>query len=372
MFSSLTNRYYKNITVALMLLVIFSVSVSVAFADKHDNQITEVLSSFGNTSPAKNNLLSTPNSSVTLDFSLAIGESWDAIGSSNNVLLNCFNGKSITAFEYTDVTIQTVGGSFFSEAIIYFSSSANEDDGLNAIKLKIGTTNETSGTASFSSMGILDLTDSGQPDILSLPDNKFNLQFYEHIDDEVDAIDARFISGELEIYGVDLVANNDCPFVSNDGLTDADLSITHKSQITDQNHIGSSVQFLIDITNNSSENNATNVSLNSTLSDNLIFTQASCDDNNNSLDANEITTLSVNDIPVNGTLQCTLTTEIIEVGEYTNNLTVLSDNDANTSNNSAIIIINGPAVIPIPINNLLALMVLIFALFYSVKRVIRT
>ena len=134
MFSYLANRLLKNTTVTFMLLVIFSVSISVAFADKHDNQITEVISSFGNKGPIQDNPLSTPNSSVTLDFSLATGESWDGIGSSNNILLNCFNGKSITAFEYTDVTIQTVGGSFFSEAIMYFSSSANENNGLNAIK----------------------------------------------------------------------------------------------------------------------------------------------------------------------------------------------------------------------------------------------
>jgi uncharacterized repeat protein (TIGR01451 family) len=376
MFSSSTNRYYKKTTVATMLLVIFSISISVAFADKHSNQITKVISSFGKQNLVKNVLLSTPNSSVTLDFSLATGESWDAIGSSNNVVLNCFNGKSITAFEYTNITIQTEGSSFFSEAIMYFSSSANEDDGLNAIKLKVGTDNETSGTASFNSPGILDLTDSGQPDIFSLSDNKFNLQFYEHIDDVVDAIDARFINGKLKVHGVDLTANENCPFIK--GTTNstplADLSVSHTAEISGENQIGSNLEYVVNVLNNSPDYSATNVRISSVLSSNLNFTQATCDNGTNTMVANDIASLAVGDIAANATLQCTLTAEITEVGEYTNNLTILSDNDPDVNNNAAIIvIINGPAAaIAVPINNLLTLLILMFALIYSAKRIKKT
>jgi hypothetical protein len=353
--------------------MVFSVYISVAFADKHDTQTTKVITSFGKQNLVKNVLLSTPNSSVTLDFSLATGESWDAIGSSNIVVSNCFNGKSITAFEYTNVTIQTEGSSFFSEAIMYFSSSANEDDGLNAIKLKVGTDNETSGTASFSSPGILDLTDSGQPDIFSLPDNKFNLQFYEHIDDVVDAIDARFINGELKVYCVDLTANESCPFIN--GVTNsvplADLSVNHTAEISGVDQIGSSLEYVVSVLINSPDYSAINVRISSALSSNLTFTQATCDDGTNTMIANDIILLAVSDIAANATLQCTLTAEITEVGEYTNNLTILSDNDPDTNNNSAIII-NGPAAIAVPINNFLTLLILMFALFYSVIRVLNT
>lgn len=362
MFSIKNNRYYKNVTTVLLLLSI----VSVAFADKHGNQITQVISSIGNKSSQSHSFSTSANSSVTLDFSLASGESWDEKDSTNNLITTCFNGESITGFDYSNITIETVGGSFYSEAVLYFSSSNNGDDG---IQLTVGSGNESSGTASFSSNGLLDITDSGNLDVLSLTDDKFNLQIYEKIDDVANSIDARFIGGSLEIFGVDLVINNTCPFSLSNSLQ-ADLSVAHNSEFIDTNQIGNSIQISIDVTNNSNENSATNVRLNSTLSNNLVFTQASCDDNNNSVVANEIEMLSVNDIPADGTLQCILTAEIVETGTYTNNLTVLSDNDLNLDNNSLNIVIRGPAIV-VPTNNLLALFLLAFALFYSTRRLIK-
>jgi len=363
MFSFKNNRNYTNVALTFLLLAMFSV----AFAKKNGNQITQVISSIGNTSSVVNKSSSSSNSSVTFDFSLTTGESWDEKDNTNNLLTNCFNGTAITGFEYSNITIETVGGSFYSEAVLYFSSSNNGDDG---IQLTVGSGNENSGTASFSSNGLLDITDSGNLDVISLADRKFNLQIYEKIDDAPNSIDAKFIDGSLQIFGEDLIANENCPFVLNNS-SDADLSVTHSSEIIGQNQIGSSIQILIDVTNNGNENNATNVSLNSNLSDNLIFTQASCDDNNNSLDANEIAVLSVNDIPANGTLQCNLTAEIIETGEYSNDLTVQSDNDPNPSNNNTLIIVRGPAAIVVPVNNIIALLLLAFALFYSSRRLIK-
>jgi hypothetical protein len=363
MFSFKNNRYYKSLALTLMLLAL----VSVAFAKKNGNQITQVISSIGNTSSLVNKSSSSSNSSVTFDFSLETGESWDEKDNTNNLLTNCFNGTAITGFEYSNITIETVGGSFYSEAVLYFSSSNNGDDG---IQLTIGSGNESSGTTSFSSNGLLDITDTGNLDVFSLADRKFNLQIYEKIDDVPNSIDAKFIDGSLQIFGEDLIINDNCPFVLNSS-SDADLSVTHSSEIIDQNQIGSSIQILIDVTNNSSENNATNVRLNSTLSDNLIFTQASCDDSNNSADANEIMALSVNDIPPDATLQCTLTADITETGEYTNDLIVLSDNDPNISNNNILITVRGPAAIVVPANNLITLLLLAFALFYTSRKLIK-
>ena len=353
----------RNSTTALLLFVV----ASCAIADKHNNQITQVISSIKQQVVTRNTDLSVANSSVTLDFSITNGESWDEKDSSNNFLSNCLNGKSITGFDYSGITIQTNGGSFYSEAVLYFSSSANGNDG---IQLTVGSGNENSGTASFSSNGILDITDSGNLDVLSLEDNKFNLQIYEKIDDVNNSIDARFINGSLMILGVDLTVNNDCPFVVNN-ISDADLSVTHTSNIIGDNNIGNSIEMIVTTTNNSLDNSATSVRLNSSLSNNMVLTQASCDDNTNTVVASEIEMLQVNDIPANTSLQCILTAEITALGDdYRNNLNVLSDNDDDINNNAVIIVINGPAI-SVPVNSLFALIVLAFGIFYYSRKSIK-
>ena len=363
MFFCKPHRQFKNSTTALLLIVV----TSCAFADKHNNQITQIISSINQQVTIKNTDLNTANSSVTLNFSETIGESWDEKDSSNNFLSNCINGKSITGFDYSNITIQTNGGSFYSEAVLYFSSSANGNDG---IQLTVGSGNENSGTASFSSNGILDISDSGNLDVLSLQDNKFNLQIYEKIDDINNSIDARFINGSLIILGVDLTVNNDCPFAVNN-ISDADLSVSHTSNIIGDNNIGSSIEMVVTTTNNSPDNSATNVRLISSLSNNMILTQATCDDNTNTIVASEIETLQVNDIPANTSLQCLLTAEITALGDdYRNNLNVLSDNDDDINNNAVIIVISGPAI-TVPVNSLFALVVLAFGLFYCSRKSIK-
>lgn len=358
-YCTIYNNKYRKSTLAILLLFVTFCS----FADKYNNQITQIISSIEPPVLSKTTEINIANSSVTLDFSLAEGESWDEKDSTNNVLSNCFNGKSITGFDYSNITIQTIGGSFLSEAVIYFSSSNNGDDG---IQLTVGSNNETSGTASFSSVGVLDITDSGNLDVLSLSDNQFNLQLYEKIDDAVNTIDARFTNGTLTVLGVDLVANNSCPFVIN-SITDADLSVTHTSSLIGNNEVGSSVEMVVTVTNNSTQFSGVNVRLSNTLSSNLTFTEANCDDMTNTMVANEIELLQVNDIAANSSLQCTLTAEITALGNYSNDLTVLSDNDVIINNNSVIIVITGTPLV-VPINSLVALLMLAFGLFYTSRK----
>ncbi|VAW33998.1 hypothetical protein MNBD_GAMMA01-890 [hydrothermal vent metagenome] len=336
-------------------------------ANKDGEQITEILSAITNnnssqTSGATGSIA--PNSSVTLDFSITTAESWDGKNQPKNVIVNCINGEFITGFEYSNLTLTTVGGSYLSEAVIYFSDSTNGDDG---IRLTAGVANESSGTGIFNSDGILDLTDTGNVDIVSLQNNQFNIQFYEIIDDAVDAIDARFTNGTLTVWGVDLVATDSCQFVA--GKTGTDLSVEYTIDSTGFYRIGDSLEFDLAINNNGGIA-ATNVVLANTLSTKLQFTEMSCDDGTNTTDVADIAMMGVQDIAANSSLQCVLNASIVSAGQIINSVTVTADNDSDTGNNFASLAIGG-AVAIIPVNNLFALVLLVFGLlFFARKRIL--
>ncbi|MBL4772721.1 MAG: hypothetical protein JKX98_03705 [Alcanivoracaceae bacterium] len=154
---------------------------------------------------------STPNSSVTLDFSLVAGASWDGLDDPSNVIANCVSGDSITGFSWTDLTLETEGASWLSEAVILFSDSA----GGQGIAFTLSATNAP-GVEVSSSAGIVDLTDLALPDIVALADGMLQVQLYEDFDDADDVIDANFTSGTMRIFGTNLTATPGpgCNFVA--------------------------------------------------------------------------------------------------------------------------------------------------------------
>jgi len=355
------NRGFRFLITALLLVVSASV-----YAKNVGDSITKVVSvipSEVDTSAAKNANKSSPNSSVILDFSITDGESWDSKDSPNNIIANCINGSAITGFEYTNVTISTVGGSFFSEAVIYFSNSNNGNDGL---RLTAGAGDESSGTKSFSSNGILDLTDNGLDDIIPLNDGIFLIQLYENIDDIANAIDARYTNGTISVWGTDLVPSENCPFIMKEGPSSTDLSIQYSSNQQDYQNLNDNIEFNI-IVNNNGDSMATNVRLANTLSEKLSFNQLICNDGTSTTNINSLASLSVQNIQGNSSLSCSVQASIIAYGFIENSVSVSSDNDSNSNNNDAIVVVNG-AFRVVPVNNYIALIILIFGLVIIARK----
>jgi uncharacterized repeat protein (TIGR01451 family) len=356
------NKNFKCLITASLLVI-----TAFAHAKKADNVISSVLSVIPTTleQPSKNNFKnSAPNSSVVLDFSFAEGESWDIKDSSNNVISNCINGTAITGFEYTNVTISTVGGSFFSEAVLYFSDSNNGDDGL---QLTTGAGDESSGIKSFSSNGILDLTDNGLDDIVSLNDGVFLIQLFEKIDDVANAIDARYTSGTISVWGVDLVAaKDDCPFLMKEGQPNTDLSVSYSSNQQGPQSLNDIIEFNILVSNNT-ENPAINVSLTNTLSNKLSFNQLTCSDGTTTTNSNSLSSINVQNIAGNSSLSCSIQASIIAYGTIENTVSASADNDSNANNNSAFVIVNG-AFRVVPVNNYFALLLLILGLVFLARK----
>jgi hypothetical protein len=89
-----------------------------------------------------------------------------------------------------DVNITTHGGSWLSEAAMYFDGSDQDGSGLF---LTPGVGDDLPGTASYSSE-VVDLTDNGIPDIPILGDGRLYVQFFETFDDTADSADAIYES----------------------------------------------------------------------------------------------------------------------------------------------------------------------------------
>lgn len=138
------------------------------------------------------------------DLNLDNVASWDASGSSNNVVmlvdLNAALGgvagsfASMTGIGW-DVTISTVGASWLSETTAYFDDNI-APDGMGLF-LSPGAGDDLPGTASYSSGGIIDLSDNGIADI-ALADGILRIEFQESFDDITGDIDS-FINGTFTI-----------------------------------------------------------------------------------------------------------------------------------------------------------------------------
>lgn len=363
-FFSTFSEHRKTLLATLLVAM-----VPLAHASKLDEQINDVISSipsYEQDTSTNNSSFSqsTPNSSVTLDFSINAGESWDAKDREINTVTNCINGTAITGFEYFNVTLETFAGSYYSEAVLYFSDSNLGDNG---IRLVVGSGNASAGTASFSSAELIDISDIGREDVVSLSDNKFFLQFYEIIDDARNAVDARYISGQVKVYGADLVIADNCEYSNGNSILEADLSVTYEAGQVDA-VIGDSISFEMKISNNSA-NEAKNIVIANQLSANQQFINLSCNDGTviDDTDGASLSMVNLQNIPADSSITCLLNSEVTANGDIKNQVTVISDNDSNVSNNSASTTIFGFGVV-VPANNWLALLLLILGVIIFSRR----
>ena len=128
-----------------------------------------------------------PGASSTRVIDIAGVESWDLAGDSSNTVLtvDLGGGSPITLNGIGwDVTLTTFGGSWLSEATAGFGPSGGIE-----VSVSPGAGDNFAGTASYSSGGVLDLTDNGIPNS-GLPDGMLRIEFYESFDDAADAVDA--------------------------------------------------------------------------------------------------------------------------------------------------------------------------------------
>lgn len=132
---------------------------------------------------------------VTIEFLSDIA-TWDLVGDPDNLVFDIDLGSGGTPATMHgigwDVSVATVGASWLSEARMYFDDNIAPD--LSGLFLTPGIADGFPGTGSYSSGGIVDLSDNGIPDIV-LPNGHLRLEFHESFDDVADAIDGYFLAG---------------------------------------------------------------------------------------------------------------------------------------------------------------------------------
>jgi hypothetical protein len=129
--------------------------------------------------------------STTIVYDISGQQSWDSLYDSSNTILYVPipAGKLMTGIGW-DVGIATVGGSWLSEARIYFDGSDRDGYGLF---LTPGVADTFAGTGYYSSP-VIDLTDNGIPDIPIQADGQLWIELYEGFDDVPDAVDADWLN----------------------------------------------------------------------------------------------------------------------------------------------------------------------------------
>ncbi len=134
--------------------------------------------------------LATSANATTVTVDLTGVNSWDEIGSLNNETLSVAAGTEITGIGWDNVVIQTVGNSWLSEPVLLFEDQVN---------LTIGAGDDFGGTNTtpYSSGGIVNLVDAGVSNIVV--DGLCDIEVFEDYDDEIDTIDATFLSGTLTL-----------------------------------------------------------------------------------------------------------------------------------------------------------------------------
>ena len=138
---------------------------------------------------------------TVVNYDISGAESWDDYGDSDNMVLVIDTAAMLglptgTQTEFHgigwDVTIATVGGSWLSEAKMYFDDNIAPDG--TGLFLTPGAGDNNAGTATYTSGGVVDLSDNGISDLI-LPDGMLRLEFYESYNDYVDSIDANYLQG---------------------------------------------------------------------------------------------------------------------------------------------------------------------------------
>ncbi|GAB4383541.1 MAG: hypothetical protein Kow0022_03660 [Phycisphaerales bacterium] len=138
----------------------------------------------------------TGNVLVTIEFTSDVA-TWDLVSDPDNVVFDLDLGGGMQATMHGigwDVTIQSLGASWLSEARMYFDDNIAPD--LSGLFLAPGVADSFAGAGSYNSGGILDLGDNGIPDIV-LPNGHLRLEFYESFDDVANAIDGFYLAGSV-------------------------------------------------------------------------------------------------------------------------------------------------------------------------------
>lgn len=127
---------------------------------------------------------------ATVVLNLTGIQTFDAFQDSSNIirLLNIGAGSRVTGLTY-NVTISTIGGSYLSEASIYYTDSAITD----GVVFRPGIADARTGTATYT--GTSDLIASGL-DFVVGADGILRVEFAESFDDLPNAADAN-LSGSL-------------------------------------------------------------------------------------------------------------------------------------------------------------------------------
>ena len=137
---------------------------------------------------------------IVVNYDISGVQSWDALSAAANEvhvvdvasMIGLPSGTAVTMNGIGwDVTIETVGGSYLSEARMYFDDNVAPD--LSGLFLTPGPSDTFPGLATYASGGIIDLTDNGIPNI-ALPDGLLRLEFYEGYDDAAGAVDANYLA----------------------------------------------------------------------------------------------------------------------------------------------------------------------------------
>lgn len=132
--------------------------------------------------------------SATLVLDISGEDSWDLVNDPDNTILlvPLGEGAFMTGIGW-NVNLTTLSGSWMSEARYLITNSAAAGLFLTP---GAGAANNMPGSGSFSSGGVIDLSDSTPlPDIEILADGNLHIQLNESFDDVPDAIDANWTAG---------------------------------------------------------------------------------------------------------------------------------------------------------------------------------
>lgn len=130
---------------------------------------------------------------ITLDLSGIT--TWDLLGDGDNLVMILDGGPFANELSQVigvgwDVTLETFGGSWLSEATIGVENS----DQSGSFFVGPGSGVDTSGIQAFSSGGLISLVSEGLDFNLN-EDGDFRVEFFETFDDNSNEIDAEFLAG---------------------------------------------------------------------------------------------------------------------------------------------------------------------------------
>jgi len=131
---------------------------------------------------------------ITVNFVSDI-ESWDLLGDLDNAVfaLDVGGGQQATMHGIGwDTTQRALGASWLSEMGAYFDDNIAPDG--TGLFLTPGFADSFPGTGSYSSGGIVDLSDNGIADIV-LANGVLRLEFFESFDDVSGAVDGLWLEG---------------------------------------------------------------------------------------------------------------------------------------------------------------------------------